>query len=625
MTFSETLILVEGLDDVETLKNIIISSKNVKIISFDFYAHKALQKLGISHNLIEEYFSKEDESKIDNLAVDLTTNWHKLEEFQELLEYEGLNVGFLVEIEIITYFFLFLKRVLGISRIIEKDLPSKIIAASLSKVVQSFEKSNINLISHIREQTSALYFDDIEIPLSIGTKMKTIKISRNQYTRIKKILETTTNILFNLKYQPDKQNEKKSILLLDFNPVLYPNLLTQISTSNKNILLLNQRRPAVWNIESLRIVKNSKSKIVDIEDYSNLEIAKKLDNGKKIIMDKLNKLWTMDDLLKKYFSVDDHSFWDLIKIRFKEMIEARFIELVKRFSLLENFFTKSNVSCILEWAHTGFEEKIVLYIARKHYIPIVLLQHGTAALNKKWEKYHKLIPYFPSKGDKIAIWGNVMRDFILQHDIPEKDILLVGSPRHDEFFLKKQNRKSEGIILLAANAFMHNNFAGNDTRSYQYLEEYIKNICSIIRKISNKKIIVKLHPGQFYYDIKPLLQEIDPSIPIFQNQNIIDLIKSCDAMISLNYSTALLDAMIIEKPTMVVLPERQGFEEEGYITKGATLYEPELSNLESALRNLLNNEEFRQDLVKRGNEFVDAYLVNHGIASREITKILSNY
>ena len=624
LTSLETLILVEGTDDVDILKDLINSSKDTKIISFDFYAHKTLQKLGIPHNQVEEYFNTNDESYIDNLSVELTSNWYQLKDLQNLLDYKGLNIGFLVEIEIITYFFLYLKRVLGLLKIIEKEEPSKIISASLSKVVQSFEKSNIILTPYETKQKPSLYFDVIEIPISIGKTIKTIKISRVQYNNIKKIIENITNTLFSLKYKT-KTLDKKSILLLDFNPVLYPDLLMELSTTDKNVLLLNQRRPAVWNMESLRLVKNSKSKIINLEDYSNSEIDEKLNSEIIVIKEKLVKLWANEEILKKYFSVKENSFWDLIKEHFKDMIETRFVEAVKRFLLLENFFTNSNISCILEWAHTGFEEKIVLHIARQHGIPIIILQHGTAPLNEKWQKYHKLIPYLPSKGDKIALWGHIMENYAMKNNISEKEIITIGSPRHDKFFREKQNRKNDGTILIAANAFMHNNFAGNDSRSYEYLEEYVRNICKIIRGISDKKIIVKLHPGQFYYDIKPLIQEIDPSIPIFQNQNIVDLIKSCDTMISLNYSTALLDAMIMEKPTMVVLSEKQGFEKEDYITKGATLYEPDISRLEHSLRNLLNNKEFRQNLIKNGNEFVDAYLVNHGIASKEITKILSNY
>jgi len=112
---------------------------------------------------------------------------------------------------------------------------------------------------------------------------------------------------------------------------------------------------------------------------------------------------------------------------------------------------------------------------------------------------------------------------------------------------------------------------------------------------------------------------------VIQNQNIVDSIKSCDVMISLNYSTAALDAMILQKPTLTVLPENQGYDKEDMITMGATLYEPDLNKLESLLKNLLENKKFKQELIKKGNLFVDHYLTNQGTSSREISTFLSDF
>ena len=76
------------------------------------------------------------------------------------------------------------------------------------------------------------------------------------------------------------------------------------------------------------------------------------------------------------------------------------------------------------------------------------------------------------------------------------------------------------------------------------MENYVRKILETVKKYPDKKIIVKLHPGRVSYDIKPLIQKIDPSIQIFQNENILDLLEKSDVMISLNYSTVVLDALI---------------------------------------------------------------------------------
>lgn len=615
MSEFENLVIVKGIEDVKNLKEY-FDSKN-KIISFDFYAHKELERINVKHELIESYFDNTEQEKIDNLAIEFTTKWYKIDSIREFQKWEDLDLGNLLEIELITFMFEILKKIIGFYKIIEKEKFQKIFSSSLNDVVEFFEQDESHPINIPKMNDESLYFDKIEIPLNFGSKTRSIKISRDRYTRIKKISENLTESIFHLKYKFKKNDE--IVLLLDFNPIIYPNLLKELKSKHENVVLLNQRRPAIWNIQSMNIVKNSKCKILNLED---LEENEKNTLLKQEIQKKIEHIWKNDEELEEFFSAYGFSFWRLIKEKFHKMIEKRFEEAIIRYKQIENIFEKVSVHSILEWAHNGFEEKIVIHIARKNNVPVFLLQHGTAPINEKWKKYHYLMPYFPSQGIKLITWGNAMRDFVLQNKTPKDQVINLGSPRHDTFF-SEQNIENENTILIAANGFMHNNFAGNDTRSYDYLEKYFTELCRVIPKISKKQIIVKLHPGQFYYDMKPLIQKIDSNIPIFQNQNIIDLLKKCDVMVSLNYSTALLDAMILQKPTMLVLPEKQGYEKEDFITRNATLFEPNIENIEKALNNILNDTKFRNELIKKGNEFVDYYLVNKGISSTEVAKFLT--
>ena len=50
---TNTLILVEGDEDVEILKKSMNDSKDTKIIAFDFLAHKSLKELEIPHSIID--------------------------------------------------------------------------------------------------------------------------------------------------------------------------------------------------------------------------------------------------------------------------------------------------------------------------------------------------------------------------------------------------------------------------------------------------------------------------------------------------------------------------------------------------------------------------------------------
>jgi len=619
------IILVEGKKDVEDLKKEAKNSKN-KIISFDFESHKLLKNYGLKHTFVEEYFSKDDEELLDEKTVELTTGWHQHPEIKKLLEFNKINLGSLLQIEIIWYFFQYLKRSLGIKRIIEKENPEEISTSFLSECsFQICKDKNIKLITKKSTEKSSLFFDHIEIPIQIKGKVIPLKISRKNFLKAKKILAFVINTLYNFKPKIKELKTKKVILLLDFNPIQYDKLLKLSSDSRNNIILLNQRRPAIWNYNSLQILKKSKCKIVDLNDFEDRELLENIEKEKIILKKQLEKVWEKDEIFQKIFSIEGCSFWSAIKESFSDLTTNRFIETIERFFLLNKLFDKIDIGCILEWAHVGLEDRLIISIANKREIPNMFLQHGLYIQNKKFDKYLPILPILPSEKSKHVVWGKIMKEHILNYKINKNDIIELGSPRHDKFFEENSKLHKTNIVLLAANGLFHNNCSGSDTRSLIKIESFAKKIIEIMKKYPEKKLIVKLHPGKVSYDIKPLIKEINPSIQIFQNEDIIELLKKCDSVISLNYSTIIVDAMIFNIPSLVILPEEQNFEEEIPLKNKAVLYVKDINNLESSMNDLLFNNLVRENIIKKGEDFIKEYITNRGNASQKLMEVLEKY
>ncbi len=82
LLLTEKLILVEGKEDIQSLKKF-MDLENTKIISFDFESHKLLDSVKSKHHLVEEYFSEQDKSMMDDKALNLTTNWYKHEKLKK--------------------------------------------------------------------------------------------------------------------------------------------------------------------------------------------------------------------------------------------------------------------------------------------------------------------------------------------------------------------------------------------------------------------------------------------------------------------------------------------------------------------------------------------------------------
>lgn len=613
------IIVVEGINDINILKDLLTESK--KIISFDFYAHKSLDELNIKHELVEDYFKPEDIEFIDKKVIDFTSNWYKQPGIAEYITFSRINMGELVEIEIMNYFFLNMKRFLGLTKVVEKESPDRIICGSLSNLVKCIYKEKKIQINKINSKiNSGLYFDHIEIPLTLGNKTFTIKTSRKNFLQIKNFIESITKKIFQLNL---KNNNKKNILLLDFNVTQYRELLQYLDDKNHNILLLNQRRPAIWNIDSLKIIKKFHGKILKLEDFVKKDKIRKLNDEVDLFLKRLEELWSNDKVFSNYFSINSISFWPGIRDDLIKTLTNRFKECVKTIRLVEQFFEKTEISLIIEWAHNGLEEKIIVELAKRKEIPIVLLQHALYPLDSKLNRYLEFNPIIPQNGIIEVIWGQNFKKYLESQNVQKEKFFMIGSPRHDVFFNK--NIQSGNTVIIATNGFHHISFNGNHTLAFQRLEEFIKNIFKELKKYHEKKPIVKLHPSQFYYDPKILINKIDSSIPIFQNINIVNLISSCDFLISLNFSTVILEAMILKKPTILVLPEDQDFEDEKIVKMNSTLCVKKVDDIKNAIEKIVNDKKFREELIKNGTKFVEEYFTNRGNASEEMAKWIKTF
>jgi CDP-glycerol glycerophosphotransferase (TagB/SpsB family) len=210
----------------------------------------------------------------------------------------------------------------------------------------------------------------------------------------------------------------------------------------------------------------------------------------------------------------------------------------------------------------------------------------------------------------------------MEHGGTNDNVISVGSPKHDKFFQHYQKKAS--AVLIVVSELYHSNFDGTNIRAIEELDEYVKQLFILIKKLSKKEIILKLRPGQSSYEIQSIVSKLGYKIPIYKTQDIFDVMQMCDTVISMNFSTVVLDAMILKKPTMTILPEKQDYEQDIIMKSGATIIVNKLDELESKLNDILNNEELRQKLVEDGQKIVNKYFVNHGKASVALVKLVSS-
>ena len=125
----ESLILIDDLSNLDSVKRQISDIKNKKIISFNYNTHNFLDEENIPHTNSDEYLSKNERTQLFDKAVSLH-NWYEKNKIFQELKFEGTNLlGLLDTAEFNRFLIEKLIKFLTLIRIIQKEDPKKIFSS----------------------------------------------------------------------------------------------------------------------------------------------------------------------------------------------------------------------------------------------------------------------------------------------------------------------------------------------------------------------------------------------------------------------------------------------------------------------------------------------------------------
>ena len=437
---NKTIIIVNNIENVSKLQEIILQYPDSKIFSLNYFTHNKLIKNFIEHEMGDNYLTSIDKNIIDTQTIETASNWYLNKNFKNSLMFDGINLASLIEMESFDYFSKVYKNALTIIRIIEKEKPTTLLdMTDYSDLIQNLcNPTKIDYIQIHDVRQASTYFDKINIKYNVGPIPLSVTISKNNFQKIKHFVEKITKQF--LKLNQNFNPQKKSILLLDFNTVQYDLLLKELSNSSKNILLLNQRRPVVWNLDSYNIIRKLGSNIITLNDFNKI-IGNKIKQEKQLKKNELEAIWDNDLIFSEVFKIENYCIWNSIKDSFTKMCNTRFLDSVERLMLLQQLFTKYDISVILEWAETAPHEKEVIHTAKKYGKKIVMLQHGMSTSGDIWDRAARFFSFFsgPLNSDKQVVWGETTKEYAIKYGHNSENIISLGSPRHDKFFQAKKN------------------------------------------------------------------------------------------------------------------------------------------------------------------------------------------
>ena len=263
-------------------------------------------------------------------------------------------------------------------------------------------------------------------------------------------------------------------------------------------------------------------------------------------------------------------------------------------------------------------EQIVSFFAKKNNVPTFQIQHGVYYDSLEMKNENEFWRLICAKSDFFIAWGDIYKNYYLKNSVNPNKIEVLGASFFDSLFLEANHSKSCDHILLASDPLAFNRLVDLTVFQKELYQNTIEQISKIISK-QNKKLIIKTHP-QKNQNEKEIVNKIDPKIDVFYSGDIHPLINSADLVIDTDMSTVILEAMILQKPVISIrMKDHYGVPEIfNYCTQIP------LDSLESWLMNFYRRPELKNELISKGNRFLELYFKNQGNASNEILKYLEN-
>ena len=438
------IVLIDSILNFNVIPQEILQNKDAKIFSLSLEVHKRLQTDKIIHEIADELLTQEERLKLFDKSLEFLS-WQSRVSSDDL-KFEGVNLLQIFDMhEFHSYLMPNLVKLLTIKRIIEKEKPTKIICTrSLSNILQSITKDSIETEFFQNNIEQKLLWDTIAIKYNLGPIPISFNLSKNNYLKIKKFVESTLGFFYSF-WIDHNSPKRKSIVILEFNTEFFSTFLHAMKNYDGNVILVNRRRSAVWSITATNIVKNSGCKVLNFDNILNKDEKHKIHLLVEEYTKKIEKLWENSEFFNDVFQIENCSFWDVIK----EVIMKKYSEKLSEFILLiwsaKNVFQNMDVQCIVSLNEIGETESAFLEFNNKR-IPSILLEHGFVERVDDTKRFDKL--FYVDFKDKIAVWGDKKKEYLIhEYGIAPDKIIVTGSTRHDVYFNSRTEKNNPKKLL----------------------------------------------------------------------------------------------------------------------------------------------------------------------------------
>lgn len=622
---SPTILILNQIPDLNILKSL-IKNDEIRIFSLNYLVHNFLERNEIMHDIAEDLLNENEINEIFDKTVSLY-NWYNQIEENQIPIYNKINIFSLLDTAEFHSFILDnIYKFYLIKKIIIHSQPKKIIANSkIIKIIDNFNFSSLEFSIFNNNEVGKMVYDNIQIKFDVWNIPISFSISRNYFKKSKKILENILCAINNLWYNPSI--DKNIILLLEFNPSQFENLFLEFSKKNMNVVVFNNRQPAIWNKKSRSILKKNNVKVLNFSKLISTLEKNDLEKIQNQLTSEI-KLIFKNQKLNQIFSFKNDSFWLFIKNDLEKTFTSRMSEYIYLIYGSKKFLDQSHVKCIMSLNVIGETEKAILGL-KKDDIESIMLEHAFANYVPSISRYD-IGNMYSLFAEKIALWGPIQKNYLIdQHKINEDRIIMCGSPKHDSYPQKEQvSINSKKNILLCLRPIIDHSGHKN-SNSFEKYHNVLKQILEFFKNNSNLTISVKLHPANELHTeiLKQEIKKISSKIKIYQSAPIKNLIQSSFFLINISPdgydpSTVIMESMLLKKPVVNINLDDDMVQFD-FVKLNALINLNSSENFDYYFKKLLSDDNFYKNIINNSQIFLNQYLSNIGNASFNLVQHIS--
>jgi len=612
---NSVILLIDSDFDLSKIKTIKKDFHCDKIISFDYDSHKNLHLENTKHEISDEFITQEETNEIQNHLYTFS-KWYDEKSLQKFFMVEGLNIGQLLQEQFIDYMIKFLKKFFEFKKIYEKFPDALFVSSGILYEISTIFSSNIQQVGINKVDNYDFVHDKVRVDVNVGKNRINFSLSSSKYKKIKHFSEKFTQSLF----EPKISSNSPNVLLVELSTEIYQKLLDESRNHDINLIQFGIRRPAIWNMETFKIIKNSKCGIVTPDSLIDSELKIKIQEQKNLITKQISDLYQQDEILSKYFSYEGYSFWLAIKPIIQKLFEKRIEQIARDIQTIKALFQKITIDTAIISSEIGITEQIVINESKKCGVKLALLQHGVYYDTKEAKEKNLSQGLYPIKSDKFLIWGRVSENDLKNIDIIEpKKLKIIGHPKYDSWKSVSTDNDS-GAVLLALTGPEHMVIQGHQISNIKKFENYLEEICKAVSAMK-KKLIIKTHPSFHVFDFTDLIKKNSSDIEVISGGSIMELINSCDIIVATNHTTAILESYLLQRPVICLpiidynlgIPTLFDFNSDMNIP---------IEKFQVTLEKLMRDNNFKNQIIRKQNQFVENYLANHGSSSKKLIEYI---